>query len=100
MKEAIRRSQDENFYAVCLKETGKVIGNLYLAQNEFQTWELGFVFNRHYQDQGFATESTKALLTCLFKSNQAHRVMAMCKIDNERSWLLQRLGLRREVTVS
>jgi RimJ/RimL family protein N-acetyltransferase len=49
-KEAERRSEDESFRAVCLKE-GKLIGNVYFQLQppaEFLTWEIGFVFNRHY----------------------------------------------------
>ena len=42
--EAARRAGDEAFWAVCLRETGKVIGNVYLARGEFATWELGYVF--------------------------------------------------------
>lgn len=37
--EAARRAGDENFYAVTLKN-GKLIGNLYLAKGEFETWSL------------------------------------------------------------
>ncbi len=48
-EEAIRRSNNEAFYAVCLKENGKLIGNLYLGKEDFSTWELGYVFNRKYQ---------------------------------------------------
>lgn len=42
--ETARRAGDEAFWAVCLRETGKVIGNVYLARGEFATWELGYVF--------------------------------------------------------
>ncbi|MGL6219221.1 MAG: GNAT family N-acetyltransferase, partial [Lacrimispora sphenoides] len=34
-KEVIRRSNDESFYAVCLKGTEKLIGNLYLGKEDF-----------------------------------------------------------------
>ncbi len=95
--EAIRRSKDPSFYAVCLKESGKLIGNLYLGQGDFAAWELGYVFNRGYQGQGYATEAARALLDYAFAHLGARRVIAMCSTGNERSWrLLERLGLRRE----
>jgi RimJ/RimL family protein N-acetyltransferase len=96
-QEAINRSENESFWAVCLKETGKLIGNIYLSAQEFETWELGYVFNKDYQKQGFATEASKILLNYVFKDKSAHRVVAMCNPKNESSWkLLERLGMRRE----
>ena len=96
-EEAVRRSEDESFYAVCLKENKKLIGNLYLGKEDFDTWELGYVFNRKYQGQGYATESAKALLDYAFTQLGARRIIAMCSPKNNRSWkLLERLHLRRE----
>ncbi|MFV0393915.1 MAG: GNAT family N-acetyltransferase [Coprobacillaceae bacterium] len=94
-EEALRRSKDTNFYAVCLNDT--LIGNIYLAKGEFNTWELGYVFNRNYWGQGYATESVLALLDYAFNQLQARRIKALCNPENKASWtLLQRLGMRRE----
>lgn len=96
-EEAIRRSNDKSFYAVCLKENQKLIGNLYLGKGEFDTWELGYVFNRKYQGQGYAIEGSKALLDQAFINLGARRIIAMCSPKNEHSWkLLERLHMRRE----
>ena len=96
-EEAIIRSNDESFYAVCLKENEKLIGNLYLGKEDFDTWELGFVFNRKYQGQGYATEGAKALLDYAFTHLGARRIIAMCNPKNDHSWkLLERLHMRRE----
>jgi RimJ/RimL family protein N-acetyltransferase len=96
-KEAITRSNSESFYAVCLNESGKLIGNLYLGKGDFDTWELGYVFNRKYQGQGYATESAKALLDYAFIHFEARRMIAMCSPQNKHSWrLLERLHMRRE----
>ncbi|MDD6812205.1 MAG: GNAT family N-acetyltransferase [Lachnospiraceae bacterium] len=95
-KEAKRRAEDKNFYAVALK-SGKVIGNLYFAKGEFDTWELGYVFNREYWGKGYASEAAKALLKEAFTKWNARRVIAMCNPKNEGSWkLLERIGMRRE----
>ena len=91
------RITDDNFYAVCLKDNGKLIGNLYLSKGDFNTFELGYVFNKNYQKQGYATESVKALLDYAFADLGARRVAAMCNPINTSSWkLLERVKFRRE----
>lgn len=96
-QEALRRSESPSFWAVCLKEGGKLIGNLYLQAEEFGTWELGYVFNARYQRHGYATESAAALMDHAFRVLGARRIVARCNPDNDRSWrLLERVGLRRE----
>lgn len=96
-EEAVRRGNDESFYAVCLKDNGKLIGNLYLGKGDFDTWELGYVFNRKYQGKGYATEGAKALLDYAFTQLGARRIIAMCSPRNDHSWkLLERLQMRRE----
>lgn len=95
--EAIRRSGDPSFYAVCLKEDDRLIGNIYLGKGDFDTWELGFVFNGKFQGRGYASESAKALIDDAFSNGGARRVIAMCSPRNVRSRnLLDRLGMRRE----
>ncbi|GKX66571.1 GNAT family N-acetyltransferase [Inconstantimicrobium mannanitabidum] len=96
-EEAVNRSNNECFYAVCLKESGKVIGNLYFGKGDFDTWELGYVFNRKYQGNGYASESSKALIDHAFENLGVRRIIALCSDKNERSWkLMERLGMRRE----
>lgn len=96
-QEAINRAEDPAFWAVCLKETGKLIGNIYLSKQDFNTWELGYVFNKNIHGKGYATESAYALVDYIFRTKNARRVVAMCNPVNEASWkLLERLGLRRE----
>lgn len=40
---AAKRAENEGFWAVCLKDSGKVIGNLYLQKADFDTWEMDYV---------------------------------------------------------
>ena len=95
--EAARRAGDAAFWAVCLRETGKVIGNVYLARGEFATWEMGYVFNGCFRGRGYATEAAGALVNAAFAEEGAHRVIAMCNPENAPSWrLMERLGMRRE----
>lgn len=96
-EEAINRSNNPSFWAVCLRDTKKLIGNIYLGKQDFQTWELGYVFNGKYQGNGLAAEAAKALINNLFSNCSAHRIVAMCNPLNIASWkLLERLNMRRE----
>lgn len=95
--EAARRVGDSAFHAVTLRETGRVIGNLYFAPGESGTWDLGYVFHDEFWGRGYATEACRALLTDAFTRGNVHRVIAMCNPDNAASWkLMERLGMRRE----
>lgn len=94
--EAKRRSGDEKFLAVCLK-SGKLIGNLYFAKGDFETWEVGYVFNEKYWGNGYASESLLALIKYAFLSLNARRIIAQCDPKNMPSWkLLETVGMRRE----
>ena len=95
--EADRRSRDADFWAVCLKDCGKLIGNIYLSKRNYDTWELGYAFNGRYHGKGYATEAARAMLDDVFINRGARRVTAMCDPLNEPSWrLLERLRFRRE----
>ena len=95
--EALRRSEDKNFLAACLKDNGKLIGNIYLAEQAFNTWELGFVFNANYHGKGYAAEAAAAVIDDAVRYGGARRVTAQCNPSNEPSWrLLERLGMVRE----
>ncbi|MBE6054852.1 MAG: GNAT family N-acetyltransferase [Clostridium sartagoforme] len=97
--EAERRSGDNNFLAVCLKN-GKLIGNLYFHKDSFETYEVGYVFNRNYWGNGYATEALKALIKYAFEELGVRRIIAMCDPKNHNSWkLLERVGMRREGTL-
>ncbi len=90
-----RISTDE-MIAAELKKSHKMIGNVYLGRRDFDTLEMGYVFNRSYWGHGYAAESCNALIRQAF-SNGVHRVYAECDPDNKSSWkLLEALGFRRE----
>lgn len=97
---AVWRSKNEAFWAVCLKENNKLIGNIYFHQNEpkeFLTWEIGYVFNSSYYGKGYATEASKRIMQYGFEELGAHRIIANCNPKNTASWkLLERLSMRRE----
>jgi len=99
-EEAIRRAQDDAFWAVCLKENNKLIGNIYFQQQEpkaFMTWEIGYVFNPVYYGKGYATEASRRIIQYGFEQIGAHRIIGKCNTENVSSWkLMERLLMRRE----
>lgn len=96
-EETAYRAKHETFLAVCLKDTGKVIGNLYFEKQDFGTYEIGYVFNRAYQGKGYATESAIAIINHSMRYFGARRIVAKCNPENRASWeLLERIGMRRE----
>jgi len=100
VQEAINRSQNDAFFAVCLKENNKLIGNVYFQQQqpkEFLAWEIGYVFNPEYYGKGYATEACKRVLKYGFEQLGAHRVIGKCNPENTSSYrLLERLSMIRE----
>lgn len=95
--EAARRSAEPSFHAVVLKETNRVIGNVWFAPGEWETWELGYVFHDAYWGRGYALEACRAVLADGFAQRNVRRVIAMCNPENAASWhLLERLGFTRE----
>ncbi|MDE5937635.1 MAG: GNAT family N-acetyltransferase [Lachnospiraceae bacterium] len=86
----------EEMIAVESKENHKMIGNVYMGKREFETVEMGYVFNRKYWRNGYAAESCEALIQEAF-ANGVHRIYAECDPDNISSWkLLETLGFQRE----
>jgi len=92
------RSKDNKFLAVVLKN--KVIDHIYFSQiepKELMTWETGYIFNRKYQKNGFATEALKAVIEYGFKNLCIHKITAHCSPKNISSWkLLERVNMKRE----
>ncbi|HEY5465879.1 MAG TPA: GNAT family N-acetyltransferase [Clostridia bacterium] len=91
---------EDSYWAVELKDTGKMIGHVYFIQTpplDFQTWTLGYIFNNAFHGHGFATEACRILLDAGFRNLGIHRVEARCCPENVPSWrLMERLGMRRE----
>ena len=94
------RSCGNAFFAVTLKQLNKMVGHLYFSHIEpmaFMTWELGFIFNPLYQNKGYCTEASKALIDHAFVHWNAHRITAYCNPDNVASWkVLEKIGMKRE----
>ena len=90
------RLGSDEFYAIELKETGKVIGNIYFGKRDFSAREIGYIVNKKYQRQGYAVEAIQAVIKSGFEQN-VHRIFAECNPNNTCSWkLLEHLNFNRE----
>lgn len=90
------RVNNDEFVAIELKESKKVIGNVYFGNREFEAKEVGYIVNKNYQRKGYATEAIQAVLKYGFE-HQVHRVFAECDPRNLCSWkLLEHLGFSKE----
>ena len=94
------RSKSNEFFAVVQKKNKYMIGHLYFHQaepNHFMTWELGFIFNPKFQNQGYCTEASSAIIKHAFDKLDAHKVVAYCDPKNIPSWkVLEKIGMERE----
>lgn len=90
------RISTEEMIAVELKDDHRLIGNVYLGKRDFESLEIGFVFNQQDWGKGYAKESCLALMERAF-SRGVHRIFAECDPENQSSWkLLESLGFERE----
>jgi [ribosomal protein S5]-alanine N-acetyltransferase len=94
--EARKRSSGGEFIAVCLKESNRLIGDLF-ADQEGDTFSIGWNFNPRFGGQGYAHEAAAAMVDQLFTDWAARRLYAYVEDTNLPSQRLsERLGMRRE----
>lgn len=97
IKIAKSRAKEKDIWAVCLKDTGKLIGNVSLRVEPFDTRELGFALNTQYHRKGYAIEATTKLMDIAFRKAGVRRITAACDKKNVASWkLMEHLGMRKE----
>ncbi|MBN2739039.1 MAG: GNAT family N-acetyltransferase [Spirochaetales bacterium] len=94
------RCKGDDFLAVVHKNNGHMIGHLYFHHSDpehFMTWELGYIFNPKFQNKGYCTEASSAIVRYAFKEFKAHKVVAHCNPKNTPSWrVLEKIGMERE----
>ena len=96
---AIRSEGDALFFAVVLKQTNQVVGDVVLqwVSQEHGHGEVGFIVHPDNQGHGYATEATRELLRIAFEDLKLHRVTGHLEARNAVSArVLEKLGMRRE----
>jgi RimJ/RimL family protein N-acetyltransferase len=98
--EVRKRALDEGCVAICLKQTGQVIGDLFGGagdDDEDETTSIGWHLNSQFGGQGYALEAARALLDHLFRAKGFRRLYAYVEDYNKSSQrLCEKLGMRRE----
>jgi len=104
---AARRSKDTEYcFAIVLKESGKVIGEIDAYPESPTPQEEGaikdtfspcWMLAKEYHGKGYAYEAACAFFNYLFEEKGARRIYAYTEDDNRPSQrLCEKLGMRRE----
>lgn len=110
---AERGADTEYCFAIVLKESGKVIGEIdadpstyvppilrskkTMPQAPPDTFSPSWILNTSYQGKGYAYEAVYAFFEYLFMKKGVHRIFAYVDDYNARSrHLCEKLGMRRE----
>lgn len=103
---AKRKGETEYLFAIVLKETGKVIGEMDAypetpaPQEEtavLDTFSPCWMLNKNYHGKGYAYEAAYAFFEYLFSQKDARRIYAYTEDYNLSSQhLCEKLGMRRE----
>lgn len=102
-----RSSEVEYYFAIVLKNTGKVIGEIDAfpeacephanEKSVHDTFSPCWMLNLDYTGKGYAFEAAHAFFDYLFKEKGARRIYAYTEDSNTPSQrLCERLGMRRE----
>ena len=104
-REMRRRQKDaECYFAICLKASGKVIGEVFAYSEQTAPGEAAadtfspcWMLHPDYQGKGYAYEAVRAYFDYLFHHKGARRIYAYTEDNNFPSQrLCEKLGMRRE----
>ena len=87
----MNRYKDNGFglWAVCLKETGEMIGDCGLTLQNIEGEmlpEIGYHIRRDCQHKGYAKEAAKAVRDWAFENTEYPALYSYCKYTNEASY--------------
>ena len=102
-----KMAHSEYCFAIALKDTGKVIGEIEAHPESSQpdkmenyvedTFSPCWMLHPDFQGRGYAFEAARAFFDCLFREKGARRIYAFTEDYNIPSQkLCQRLGMRQE----
>lgn len=106
LEEAIRKSLQvprlEYELAIILKDTDNLIGGAHisLTAEKSAIAEIGYAVNPRFQNKGYATEITKALIKYGFEHFNCKIIYATCDTRNVASYrVLEKCGMQRVGTI-
>ena len=85
--------------AVTLKNQNTFIGACRISISDPQNREgsIGYIYDRNFWGQGYATEAMQAILAFGFEQLALHRISAWCNVDNTASSrVMEKNGMQRE----
>ncbi|MGE7941954.1 GNAT family N-acetyltransferase [Lysinibacillus xylanilyticus] len=90
--------QKAKHFPVILLNENIVIGHMVFHQYfGDHTYEIGWVLNPNYYNNGYASEAARAVLDYGFKEMKLHRIIATCQPENIPSYrVMEKIGMRRE----
>lgn len=92
-------SGDEFCWAITIKPENQAIGTIACRVKEYVA-DFGYVLNRRYWGQGYATEAVSAVVSWVMSLPEIDRVWATCDIENLASArVLKKTGLLCEGTL-
>ncbi len=100
-----RSKQQENYFAIVLKDTGKVIGEIEAYPQSpspeehsiLDTYSPCWMLNEKYHGKGYAYEAAHAFFNYLFSQKYARRIYTYTEDYNLACQrLCEKLGMRRE----
>ena len=111
--EVLKRARDDEYVAVCLQDSGQLIGDMFVHPDaawpdsagpddpekpqQPDTVSVGWNFNPLFGGKGYAFEAAQALFAELFTHQRKRRIYAYVEDHNAPSWrLCEKLGMRRE----
>ncbi len=96
-KEAGKRGQDDQYVAICLKDSDALIGDMFCMFEKPDTYSVGWNFNEAFGGAGYAFEAAQALFKYLYLEKGARRLYAYVEDHNAPSQrLCEKLGMRKE----
>ena len=101
LKDWISRYEDGGFFnwAIALKESGSVIGNISVVRLEeaIEEAEIGYCMGRAYWGRGIMPEALRAVMDYLFDTVGVNRIMAGYDVNNPKSGrVMEKAGMQRE----
>lgn len=99
-KQIERYKQDgSGLWAVILKETDKMIGQCGLTLQDYrgkQVWEIGYLFQKAFWHQGYATEAAIACREYAFREHLSAEIFSIIRDNNIAS---QKVALRNGMEI-